>query len=106
MGVQVWHKQDDTFKTPKAYMGFIISSPCAYLDPHSCNLTYLFADLVKVRVAFEDVAHRLISLCTGLVDGVFVRRGAGWRVLQRAEHGQWHPAHNLGSSYLYVVCCL
>ena len=39
---QVWHKQDDQFKLPKACVMFELFSPIAYLEPQSANKVYMF----------------------------------------------------------------
>ncbi|KAJ9600258.1 hypothetical protein L9F63_009434, partial [Diploptera punctata] len=44
---RVWFKQDDEFLLPKANLSFEFVSPLAYLDPVSCNMTYMFVQLFK-----------------------------------------------------------
>ncbi|XP_021926557.1 insulin-degrading enzyme isoform X2 [Zootermopsis nevadensis] len=44
---RVWFKQDDEFLLPKANLSFEFVSPLAYLDPISCNMTYMFVQLFK-----------------------------------------------------------
>ncbi|KAJ8025523.1 Insulin-degrading enzyme [Holothuria leucospilota] len=44
---KLWFKQDGTFQMPKACMYFEFSSPLAYLDPVSCNMTSLFSVLLR-----------------------------------------------------------
>jgi len=44
---RVWFKQDDEFLLPKANLSFEFVSPMAYLDPHCCNMTYMFVLLFK-----------------------------------------------------------
>ncbi|KAG8271132.1 hypothetical protein J6590_069508 [Homalodisca vitripennis] len=45
--IRVWYKQDDEFLLPKANLSFEFVSPLAYLDPHCCNMTYMFVLLFK-----------------------------------------------------------
>ncbi|XP_038070879.1 insulin-degrading enzyme-like [Patiria miniata] len=44
---KLWFKQDDTFHLPKVCTMMEIASPLAYLDPLHCNLTCLFAVLLR-----------------------------------------------------------
>ncbi len=44
---RLWYKLDDEFLLPKACLNFEFMSPCAYMDPHSANLTAVFARLFK-----------------------------------------------------------
>lgn len=44
---RVWFKQDNEFLLPKANLSFEFVSPLAYLDPVSCNMTYMFVQLFK-----------------------------------------------------------
>uniref|UniRef100_A0A1B6DGR0 Peptidase M16 C-terminal domain-containing protein n=1 Tax=Clastoptera arizonana TaxID=38151 RepID=A0A1B6DGR0_9HEMI len=44
---RVWFKQDDVYHLPKTYHTFEFVSPLAYLDPTSCNKTYMFTALFK-----------------------------------------------------------
>ncbi|KAK9508348.1 hypothetical protein O3M35_005934 [Rhynocoris fuscipes] len=44
---RVWYKQDNEYLLPKANMRFEFISPLAYLDPVSCNMTYMFVMLFK-----------------------------------------------------------
>ncbi|XP_022094344.1 insulin-degrading enzyme-like [Acanthaster planci] len=43
----LWFKQDDTFLLPKVCTMMEIASPLAYMDPLHCNLTCLFAVLLR-----------------------------------------------------------
>lgn len=45
--VRLWFKQDTEFLVPKARMMFDFISPFAYLDPISCNLSYMFVQLFR-----------------------------------------------------------
>ncbi|XP_024886962.1 insulin-degrading enzyme-like isoform X2 [Temnothorax curvispinosus] len=45
--VRVWYKKDDVFYVPKATMNFLFSSPFAYMDPLSSNLTDIFVELLR-----------------------------------------------------------
>ncbi|XP_043278498.1 insulin-degrading enzyme isoform X2 [Venturia canescens] len=44
---RIWFKQDDEFLLPKVNLTFDFTSPLAYMDPVSCNLTYMYIQLVK-----------------------------------------------------------
>ncbi|KAG5318579.1 IDE enzyme, partial [Pseudoatta argentina] len=45
--VRLWYKKDDEFLVPKAKMIFDFFSPFAYMDPLSCNFTYMFIKLFR-----------------------------------------------------------
>lgn len=45
--MRVWFKQDDEFRLPKANITFDFVSPLAYIDPMSCNNTYMFVQLFR-----------------------------------------------------------
>ncbi|XP_014470958.1 PREDICTED: insulin-degrading enzyme isoform X1 [Dinoponera quadriceps] len=45
--VRLWYKRDDEFSVPKAKMFFDFVSPFAYMDPVSCNLGYMFVQLLQ-----------------------------------------------------------
>jgi insulysin len=43
----VWYKQDDKFLLPKCCVSLELTSPYAYMDPLSTNLTYMFTSLLQ-----------------------------------------------------------
>ncbi|XP_032664480.1 insulin-degrading enzyme isoform X2 [Odontomachus brunneus] len=45
--VRLWFKQDDEYLVPKAKMFLEFVSPFAYMDPVSCNLGYMFVQLLQ-----------------------------------------------------------
>ncbi|KAL6438860.1 hypothetical protein ACFW04_003738 [Cataglyphis niger] len=45
--IRLWYKKDDEFLVPRARMIFDFVSPFAYLDPISCNLSYMFVQLFR-----------------------------------------------------------
>ncbi|KAF7987713.1 hypothetical protein HCN44_003576 [Aphidius gifuensis] len=45
--MRVWFKQDDEFKVPKLNITIDFSSPLAYADPLSYNLTFMYIQLFK-----------------------------------------------------------
>jgi len=45
--LKIWHKQDITFKLPKGRIGFVLTSPKAYLDPRHAVMTRLFVDVFR-----------------------------------------------------------
>ena len=59
---RVWHKQDDEFLLPKANISFEFVSPLAYLDPHCCNMTYMFVHLFKDALNEYAYAAELAGL--------------------------------------------
>lgn len=52
---RLWYKQDDAFLLPKACVSIELTSPYAYMDPLSCNLTYMFVSLF--RDALNEYAY-------------------------------------------------
>ncbi|KAK2177670.1 hypothetical protein NP493_586g01027 [Ridgeia piscesae] len=44
---RLWYKLDDKFLLPKAFINMEFTSPYAYMDPLSTNLTYMFVNLLK-----------------------------------------------------------
>ncbi|XP_052772336.1 insulin-degrading enzyme-like [Mya arenaria] len=44
---RLWFKQDNTFKLPKAFANFELTSPLAYLDPLHANMAVMFVQLFK-----------------------------------------------------------
>lgn len=59
---RVWFKQDDEFLLPKANLSFEFVSPLAYLDPVSCNMTYMFVQLFKDAINEYAYAAELAGL--------------------------------------------
>ncbi|GLH05411.1 SFRICE_018075 [Gryllus bimaculatus] len=59
---RVWFKQDDEFLLPKANVSFEFVSPLAYLDPLSCNMTYIFVELFKDSLNEYAYAAELAGL--------------------------------------------
>ncbi|XP_049939528.1 insulin-degrading enzyme [Schistocerca serialis cubense] len=59
---RVWFKQDDEFLLPKANLSFEFVSPLAYLDPVSCNMTYMFVLLFKDALNEYAYAAELAGL--------------------------------------------
>lgn len=59
---RVWFKQDDEFLLPKANISLEFVSPLAYLDPHSCNMTYMFVMLFKDALNEYAYAAELAGL--------------------------------------------
>lgn len=59
---RVWFKQDDEFLLPKANLSFEFVSPLAYLDPLSCNMTFLFVELFKDSLNEYAYAAELAGL--------------------------------------------
>ena len=53
--VRLWYKQDDTFLLPKSCISIEMTSPLAYMEPLSCNLTYMFVSLY--RDAFNEYTY-------------------------------------------------
>ncbi|XP_011313568.1 insulin-degrading enzyme-like, partial [Fopius arisanus] len=45
--MRVWFKQDDKFLVPKVNLIFEFATPLANSDPLSCNLTFMYIELVK-----------------------------------------------------------
>uniref|UniRef100_A0A1B6FWC7 Insulin-degrading enzyme n=2 Tax=Cuerna arida TaxID=1464854 RepID=A0A1B6FWC7_9HEMI len=60
--IRVWYKQDDEFLLPKANLSFEFVSPMAYLDPHCCNMTYMFVLLFKDSLNEYAYAAELAGL--------------------------------------------
>ncbi|CAH1389545.1 unnamed protein product [Nezara viridula] len=59
---RVWYKQDNDYLLPKVNMSFEFISPLAYLDPVSCNLTYMFVMLFKDALMEYAYAAELAGL--------------------------------------------
>lgn len=59
---RVWYKQDNDYLLPKVNMSFEFISPLAYLDPVSCNLTYMFIMLFKDALIEYAYAAELAGL--------------------------------------------
>ncbi|XP_033611295.1 insulin-degrading enzyme-like [Cryptotermes secundus] len=59
---RVWFKQDNEFLLPKANLSFEFVSPLAYLDPVSCNMTYMFVQLFKDALNEYAYAAELAGL--------------------------------------------
>ncbi|KOX69206.1 Insulin-degrading enzyme [Melipona quadrifasciata] len=53
--IRLWFKQDDEFLIPKANLFIDFVSPLAYMDPFSCNLTYIF--VLLFRDALNEYAY-------------------------------------------------
>ncbi|XP_012541828.2 insulin-degrading enzyme isoform X2 [Monomorium pharaonis] len=60
--VRLWYKKDDEFLVPKARMIFDFVSPFAYMDPLSCNLTYMFVQLFRDSLNEYTYAAELAGL--------------------------------------------
>ncbi|XP_033214183.1 insulin-degrading enzyme isoform X2 [Belonocnema kinseyi] len=60
--MRVWFKQDDEFLLPKANLTFDFVSPLAYLDPVSCNNTYMFVQLFRDSLTEYAYAADLAGL--------------------------------------------
>lgn len=59
---RVWYKQDNEFLLPKTNIRFEFVSPFAYLDPMSCNMTYMFVSLFKDALLEYAYAAQLAGL--------------------------------------------
>nr|CAD7434187.1 unnamed protein product [Timema monikensis] len=59
---RVWFKQDDQFLLPKANVSLEFVSPLAYLDPGTCNMTYMFVQLFKDALNEYAYAAELAGL--------------------------------------------
>ncbi|XP_048268577.1 insulin-degrading enzyme isoform X2 [Bombus affinis] len=53
--IRLWFKQDDEFLIPRANLFIDFVSPLAYMDPLSCNLTYIF--VLLFRDALNEYAY-------------------------------------------------
>uniref|UniRef100_A0A1W7RAD0 Insulin-degrading enzyme n=1 Tax=Hadrurus spadix TaxID=141984 RepID=A0A1W7RAD0_9SCOR len=63
---RVWFKQDNEFNLPKAILSFEFESPLAYLDPHHCNMTFLFVQLFRDALNEYTYAAELAGLSYNL----------------------------------------
>merc|ERR1719319_402180 len=59
---RLWYRQDLEFLLPKTCVTMELSSPLAYLDPHSANLTALLAAVVMDSLKEELYSARLAGL--------------------------------------------
>ena len=76
---RVWFKQDDKFLIPKAYIDIDITSPYAYCDPLSTNLTCIFVTVFKDAMkefsypaSLAGLSYDLSASCHGVklnIDG-------------------------------------
>ncbi|KAI8902913.1 Metalloenzyme, LuxS/M16 peptidase-like protein [Globomyces pollinis-pini] len=73
--LRLWHKKDDTFLVPKAYVCFEIKTPLAYENVRYCVLTRLYTELLKDCLAefsyFAEVAGFSYSL-ENSTDGILL----------------------------------